>query len=133
MLINLTICGFKLNSTFLRRNQSFFSANTEYSISIFGKDRAQPNIGRFYTREYIIHSEGDWKDSASSSVKPGTRRVSRLDEVYFVVRRSRRTSKYASSRQIMRFVPVFILEDAVSVQSNCPSSSIKTAITTAIV
>ena len=34
----------------------------------------------------------------------------RPDELPFVVRRSRRTSKESSSRRIMRLVPVFILE-----------------------
>ena len=33
-----------------------------------------------------------------------------LDELPFVVRRSRRISKESSSRRIMRLVPVFILE-----------------------
>ena len=45
-----------------------------------------------------------------SSIKTGTRRIMRPDELPFVVRRSRRISKESSSRGIMRLVPVFILE-----------------------
>ena len=45
-----------------------------------------------------------------SSIKTGTRRIMRPDELPFVVRRSRRISKESSSRSIMRLVPVFILE-----------------------
>ena len=45
-----------------------------------------------------------------SSIKTGTRRIMRPDELPFVARRSRRISKESSSRRIMRLVPVFILE-----------------------
>jgi len=38
------------------------------------------------------------------------RRVTRLDEPLFKIRRSRRISKSGSSRRVTRLVPVFILE-----------------------
>ena len=71
-------------------------------------------IGRFYTRGRIIY----------------------LDELFSVVRRSRRTTEDSSSRRIMRLVPVFILETNNQtnnkyfpkfVQTDNASSSIKTA------
>ena len=45
-----------------------------------------------------------------SSIKTGTRRVTRLDELLLEIRRSRRISKSSSSRRVTRLVPVFILE-----------------------
>ena len=73
-----------------------------------------------------------------SSIKTGTRRIIRLDELSSVVRRSRRTTEDSSSRRIMRLVPVFILETHNASDNKClpkfvqtdnASSSIKTAIT----
>ena len=72
-----------------------------------------------------------------SSIKTGTRRIIRLDELSSIVRRSRRTTEDSSSRRIMRLVPVFILEThnpsnnkclPKFVQTDNASSSIKTAI-----
>ena len=69
-------------------------------------------IGRFYTirpdelRQIFCSSSG----LCVSSIKTGTRRIMRPDELPFVVRRSRRISKESSSRRIMRLVPVFIRE-----------------------
>ena len=85
-----------------------------------------------------------------SSIKTGTRRIMRPDELPFVVRCSRRISKESSFRRIMRLVPVFILEktnykclpklvqsdnvsiktaiDALSAWTDDASSSIKMAI-----
>ena len=71
-----------------------------------------------------------------SSVKTGTRRIMRLDELSFVVRLERRTTEDSSSRRIMRLVPVFILETHNASNNKClpkfvqtdnASSSIKTA------
>ena len=71
-----------------------------------------------------------------SSIKTGTRRIIRLDELFHVVRRSRRTTEDNPPRRIMRLVPVFILEtnnQANSkyllkfVQTDNASSGIKTA------
>ena len=45
-----------------------------------------------------------------SSIKTGTRRVTRLDEILFEMRLERRISKSSSSRRVTRLVPVFILE-----------------------
>ena len=45
-----------------------------------------------------------------SSIKTGTRRIMRLDEVSFEIRLGRRTTKGSSSGRIMHLVPVFILE-----------------------
>ena len=45
-----------------------------------------------------------------SSIKTGTRRIIRLDELSFVIRLERRTTEDSSSRRIIRLVPVFILE-----------------------
>ena len=70
------------------------------------------------------------------SIKTGTRRIMRLDELSFVVRLERRTTEDSSSRRIMRLVPVFILETYYSSNNKClpkfvqtdnASSSIKTA------
>ena len=71
-----------------------------------------------------------------SSIRTGTRRILRLDEVSSVVRLERRTTEDSSSRRIMRLVPVFIPETnnqtynatyALSVCTDYASSSIKTA------
>ena len=71
-----------------------------------------------------------------SSIKTGTRRIMRLDELSFVVRLERRTTEDSSSRRIMRLVPVFILETHNASNNKClpkfvqtdnASSSIKTA------
>ena len=72
-----------------------------------------------------------------SSIKTGTRRIMRLDELSSVVRLERgRTTEDSSSRRIMRLVPVFILETHNAsdikclpkfVQTDNASSSIKTA------
>ena len=71
-----------------------------------------------------------------SSIKTGTRRIMRLDELPFVVRLERRTTEDSSSRRIMRLVPVFILETHNASNNKClpkfvqtdnASSSIKTA------
>ena len=72
-----------------------------------------------------------------SSIKTGTRRITRLDELTYFVRRSSRTTEDSSSRRIMRLAPVLILETYNStnneclpkfVQTNNSSSNIKTAI-----
>ena len=72
-----------------------------------------------------------------SSIKTGTRRIIRLDELSSVVRLSRRTTNDSSSRRIMRLVPVFTLETHNASNNKClpkfvqtdnASSSIKTAI-----
>ena len=69
-------------------------------------------------------------------IKTSTRRIMRLDELPFVVLRSRRISKESSSRRVMCLVPVFILEMhkltnykclPKFVQSDNASSSIKKA------
>ena len=44
------------------------------------------------------------------SVKTGTRRIIRLDELSSVVRHSSRTTEDSSSRRIMRLVPIFTLK-----------------------
>ena len=72
-----------------------------------------------------------------SSIKTGTRRIIRLDELSSVIRLERRTTENSLSRQIMRLVPVFILETNNQTNNKClpkfvqtdnASSSIKTAI-----
>ena len=71
-----------------------------------------------------------------SSIKMGTRRIIRQDELSSVVHRSRRTTEDSSSRRIMCLVPVFILETHNASNNKClpkfvqtdnASSSIKTA------
>ena len=71
-----------------------------------------------------------------SSVKTGTRRIIRTDELSSIVRRSSRTTEDSSSGRIMRLVPVFTLETNNQrnkeclpkfVQTHNASSSIKTA------
>ena len=74
--------------------------------------------GRFYTRGRIIHLNElgqtfvvrlGYASRFLDSVKTSTRRIIRLDELPFEVRRSRRISTESSSRRIMRLVLVFIL------------------------
>ena len=71
-----------------------------------------------------------------SSIKTGTRRIMRLDELSFVVRLERRTTEDSSARRIMRLAPVFILETHNASNNKClpkfvqtdnASSGIKTA------
>ena len=71
-----------------------------------------------------------------SSVKTGTRRIIRPDELSSVMRRSSRTTEDSSSGRIMRLVPVFTLETNNQTNNEClpkfvqtdnASSSIKTA------
>ena len=72
-----------------------------------------------------------------ASIRTGTRRIIRLDELSFVVRCSRWTMEDSSSRRIMRLVPVFILEIHIKTNNEClpnfvqmdnASSKIKTPI-----
>ena len=72
-----------------------------------------------------------------SSVKTGTRRIIRLDELSSVVRRSSRITEDSSSKRIVRVVPVFTLETNNQTHNEClpkfvqtdnASSGIKTAI-----
>ena len=71
------------------------------------------------------------------SIKTGTRRIMRPDELPFVVHRSRRISKESSSKRKIRLVPVFMLEAhnqtnykclSKFVQRDIASSSIKASI-----
>ena len=71
-----------------------------------------------------------------SSIKTGTGRIIRLDELSSVVRLERRTKEGSSSTRIMRLVPVFTLETNNQTNNEClpkfvqtdyASSSIKTA------
>ena len=88
------------------------------------------SIGRFYTKDAL----SDWTNLGKdlkfvwlcvSSIKMGTRRIMRLDELSFEIRLERRTTKGSSSGRIMRLVPVFILEthNPDELQNICPSSS----------
>ena len=70
------------------------------------------------------------------SIKTGTRRIIRLDELSSVIRLERRTTENRLSRGIMVLVPVFILETNNQTKNKClpkfvqtdnASSSIKTA------
>ena len=76
-------------------------------------------IGRFYIRGRIIcldeHLLFVWL--FVSSIKTGTRRI-RLDELFFVVRRSRRTAEDNSCRRIMRPVPVFQIPETYNQTNN---------------
>ena len=60
-----------------------------------------------------------------SSIKTGTRRIMRLNELSFEIRLERRTTKGSSSGRIMHLVPVFVLEtyNPDELQNVCPSSS----------
>ena len=72
-----------------------------------------------------------------SSIKTGTRRIIRLDELSSVARLERRTKEGSSSTRIMHLVPVFTLETNNQTNNEClpkflqtdyGSCSIKTAI-----
>ena len=78
-------------------------------VFIFDREGKYSNIlnGRFYTRDAL----SVWTNLGKhllfvllcvSSIKTGTRRIIRLDELSSVVRRSRRTTEDSSSRRIMR-------------------------------
>ena len=84
----------------------------------------------FYTKDAL----SDWTNLGKdlkfvwlcvSSIKTGTRRIMRLDELSFEIRLEGRTTKGSSSGRIMRLVPVFILEthNPDELQNICPSSS----------
>ena len=47
---------------------------------------------------------------SETSIKTGTRRVTRLDDMLFEMRLERRIMKSSSSGRVTRLVPVFILE-----------------------
>ena len=59
-------------------------------------------------------------------IKTGTRCIIRLDELFSVVRCSRRTMKDSSSRRIMRLVAVFILETHKQTNKECLSKFVQT-------
>ena len=54
-----------------------------------------------------------------TSIKTGTRRIIRVDELPSFVRRSSRTTEDSWSRRIMRLVPVFILETYNPTNNEC--------------
>ena len=91
------------------------SSRSPFLVSPIINDPAKP-YGPFlyYGRIIRLDELGQIFCSSSglcvSSIKTGTRRIMRPDELPFVVRRSRRISKESSSRRIIRLVPVFILK-----------------------
>ena len=91
----------------------------------------QAGISRFYTKDALSvrtnlgkHLEFVW--SCVFSIKTGTRRIMRPDELSLVVRRSRRDSKDSSSRRIIRLVPVFILETNDQTNNKCLLKFVRT-------
>ena len=82
--------------------------------------------------EGYLERKMSFSSSDRCSLKTGTRRIIRLDDLSSVVRLERRTTEDSSSRRIMRLVPVFTLETNNKclpkfVQTDNASSSIKTA------
>ena len=61
-----------------------------------------------------------------SSVKTGTRRIIRLDELSSVVRLQRCATEDSSSRRIMRLVPVFTLETNNQTNNECLPKFVQT-------
>ena len=61
-----------------------------------------------------------------SSIKTGTRRIIRLDELSSVIRLERRTTENSLSRRIMRLVPVFILETNNQTSNKCLPKLVQT-------
>jgi hypothetical protein len=53
------------------------------------------------------------------SIKTGTRRIMRLDELCSILRLKRRTTNDSSSRRIMLLVPVFILGTHNQTNNKC--------------
>ena len=89
-------------------------------------------IGRFVAADTFVSLD----ELCVSSIKLGARSIIRPDERSFIVRRSSRTTKGSSSRQIMRLVSVVTVETHKQtsnkwlpkfVQADNASSSIKTA------
>ena len=100
---------------------SSFRLEFEETLAVFILERRYPSGRASVTMAVFIletryPSGRSWANICQpvwlcvSSIKMGTRRVTRLDELYFVVRRSRRIFKDSSSRRITRLVPIFILE-----------------------
>ena len=92
-----------------------FEVSIRRKILFCGILKGTDNIdnGRFFTRGRIIRQDELGQTFVClcvSSVKTGTRRIIRLDEVSFEIRLERRTMKGSSSGRIMRLVPVFIVE-----------------------
>ena len=80
--------------------------------------------GRFYTGGHIIRLDELGHISLFvwlfiSSIKTGTRRIIRVDELSSVVRLERRTTEDSSSRRKMCLVPVFILETHNQTNNKC--------------
>ena len=80
--------------------------------------------GRFYTRDALCvwtnlgkHLLFVWL--CVLSIKTGTRRFMRLDELCSILRLKRRTTDDSSSRRIMRLVPVFILRAHYQTNNKC--------------
>ena len=61
-----------------------------------------------------------------SSIKTGTRRIIRLDELSSVVRLERRAKEGSSSTRIMRLVPVFTLETNNQTNNECLPKFVQT-------
>ena len=61
-----------------------------------------------------------------SSIKTGTRRIIRLDELSSVIRLERRTTEHSLSRRIMRLVPVFTLETNNQTNNECLPKFVQT-------
>ena len=86
---------------------------------------------RFYTKDELSvwtnlgkHLGFVWL--CVSSIKTGTRRIMRLDELYFEIRLERRTRRDSSSRRITRLVPVFVLETHNQTNYKCLPKFVQT-------
>ena len=73
--------------------------------------------GRIIRRTISIYCSSAWL--CVLSIKTGTRRIMRLDELSSVVRLLRRRIEHSSSRRIMRLVPVFILRTHNQTNNKC--------------
>ncbi len=71
---------------------------------------ASPNVPQIHFPSLLFHKILLLVWFCVSSIKTDTRRVTRLDELPFVIRLSRCISKSISSRRITRLVSVFLLE-----------------------
>ena len=102
----------------------FARVNVLWSRKNMKKTTLLNDIGRFYTKDALPvwtnlgkHLKPAWL--WVSSIKMGIRRVTRLYELYFVVRHSKRISKYSSSRRVTRLVLIFILETHNQTDVSC--------------
>ena len=78
-------------------------------ILLNSADAIEANVCQLTLRQKIMYFPTFWNKVGVVSIEHSVA-VTRLDELLFEIRRSRRVSKSSSSRRVTRLVPVCILE-----------------------